>query len=383
MTIAQQTVFFKNARVEGRYFDVHVRRGVSADRRRRGRATHGPGGRGTTPTDGNRPAGRGASRRRHRARPLPRGVHLRRHRESDSLAHRGTDPAHAGWTRQFAFAEQSQLNTAELNNRLSSTRLSGVADAEAYPYDDHGNMLEMPQLSVMRWNHRDQLRATAHDAGPTGGAPETTYYVYDSAGERVRKVTDKQRANASQAPVPLKERVYLGGVEFYREYNADGTATTLERGTLHVVDDTGRIALVERRTKGMDESPGELTRYQLGNHLGSASVELADDGEGDHVRGVLPVRRLGVPLGGRADAVAEAVSVHGARSATRRVGSAVTERAITCPGCAAGRVAIRHDSSTEPICTPSYGETPLSGRTRTAWKQTSRFYLSIYPEKPS
>ncbi|MGW7081722.1 SpvB/TcaC N-terminal domain-containing protein [Streptomyces sp. NPDC054866] len=273
---AQQTVFFKNARVEPHTsytYDAVYRLIAAEGREHTGQSGAAP----RPPTDADLPVV-----------PHPDdGTALARYREEYTydaadnltlLAHRGTDSAHAGWTRHFGFAAPSQLNAADKSNRLSASTLDGVTAPETYRYDDHGNLLEMPHLSVMRWNHRDQLRATAHNVGPTGGVPETTYYVYDAAGERVRKVTDKQRASSSAAPVPLKERVYLGGVEFYREYNADGTATTLERWTLHVADDTGRIALVGRRTKGTDGSPAELTRYQLGNHLGSVSIELADNG---------------------------------------------------------------------------------------------------------
>ncbi len=51
----------------------------------------------------------------------------------------------------------------------------------------------------------------------------------------------------------------------------------LERETLHIMDDKQRIALVE--TKTVDSSsaltaPVSLLRYQIGNHLGSASLEL-------------------------------------------------------------------------------------------------------------
>jgi RHS repeat-associated protein len=54
---------------------------------------------------------------------------------------------------------------------------------------------------------------------------------------------------------------------------------SLERETLHVMDDKQRIALVETRTQGDDHSPGQLIRYQFGNHLGSASLELDDAGQ--------------------------------------------------------------------------------------------------------
>ena len=50
------------------------------------------------------------------------------------------------------------------------------------------------------------------------GTPETTYYVYDAAGQRVRKVTERQTAPGA-TPTRMKERIYLGGFEIYREYD--------------------------------------------------------------------------------------------------------------------------------------------------------------------
>jgi RHS repeat-associated protein len=95
--------------------------------------------------------------------------------------------------------------------------------------------------------------------------PETTFYVYDAGGQRARKVTERQNGSHKE------ERIYLGGFEIYREFNGNGIDIALERETLHIMDDRQRIALVETRTQG---SPTQLIRYQFGNHLGSASLEL-------------------------------------------------------------------------------------------------------------
>jgi RHS repeat-associated protein len=146
-----------------------------------------------------------------------------------------------------------------------------------YKYDLHGNMIQMPHLPLMQWDFKDQLQATSQQVRSDGGKPEITYFVYDASGQRVRKITERQ-ANAGQIPTRMKERIYLGGFELYREYNGEGTTVNLERETLHIMDDQQRIALVETRTKGNDGSPRQLIRYQLGNHLGSASLELSDRG---------------------------------------------------------------------------------------------------------
>ena len=165
------------------------------------------------------------------------------------------------------------------SNRLSSTQVgNGVASApEAYLHDAHGNMVRMPHLGGglpgpnMHWDYKDQLRQT--DLGGGG----TAFYVYDASGQRVRKVWEK-------APGLTEERIYLGGFEIFRKHGGPigANTATLERETLHVMDDKQRIALVETRTldtAGNDQAPRQLIRYQFGNHLGSASLELDEQAQ--------------------------------------------------------------------------------------------------------
>jgi RHS repeat-associated protein len=187
------------------------------------------------------------------------------------LAHQAVNGT---WTRQYSYEEPSLLEPAKTNNRLSHTSVGSAT--EGYRYDAHGNTTSMPHLPQMQWEFRDHLSATAMQVRNDDGTPETTYYVYDTAGARVRKVTERQ-APPGQLPARATERVYLGAFEVYREYGADGRTISLQRQTLHVLDDKQRIAMIETRTAGQDPAPAKLTRYQLGDHLGSATLEL-DDG---------------------------------------------------------------------------------------------------------
>ena len=191
--------------------------------------------------------------------------------------HHGTEPANPGWTRRYSYSEDSLLEPNKQSNRLSSTKVgNGNASPEAYVYDAHGDMLKMPQLQIMQWDFKDQMQMSrrqavnADDADGHQHQGESTWYGYDASGQRIRKVTERQNG------VRMKERIYIGGFEIYREYGSDGTGVTLARETLHVTDDRQRIALVETRTQGDDDSPKQLIRYQFGNHLGSASLELDD-----------------------------------------------------------------------------------------------------------
>ena len=182
--------------------------------------------------------------------------------------------ANGDWTRAYAYNEASLIEPGKQSNRLSSTTVG--QRTEPYTYDAHGNMTRMPHLTLMQWNYKDELSATArqavNDTPPPNMVPETTFYVYDAGGERVRKVTERQNGTRKQ------ERIYLGGFELYREFESNGKDIKLERETLHGMDDKQRIALVETKTitNPDDESPAQLIRFQFGNHLGSACLELDD-----------------------------------------------------------------------------------------------------------
>ena len=165
------------------------------------------------------------------------------------------------WVRDYAYEEPSLIEPGRKNNRLSKTYIgSGV---ENYNYDAHGSMTRMPHLPEMRWNFKDEMQMV--DKG--GGC--RAFYVYDAAGERVRKIIEDNDKRQ-------EERIYLGNHEIYRGFSLNGTVK-LERETLHVMDDKQRIAIVESRTLdtvGNDPAPARLIRYQFGNHLGSVSLEL-------------------------------------------------------------------------------------------------------------
>ena len=191
------------------------------------------------------------------------------------MRHRRTDAQRPGWARSYVYTDDSQLEPGEfLSNRLTSSTVG--ARTETYStggdgYDAHGNMLRMPHLRELRWDFREQLRMTrrqAVNAGDSEGrlhAGERTWNVYDSSGQRVRKVT------VAASGAITDQRIYLGDSEIYRR--AGGTP--LVRETLHVMDGQDRVALVETRTAGSEPGkPRRLVRYQLANHLGSPCLEL-------------------------------------------------------------------------------------------------------------
>jgi RHS repeat-associated protein len=194
------------------------------------------------------------------------------------FVHQGANPANPGWTRAYSYNEISPLEAGKTNNRLSSTAISGTQMLnEPYTYDQHGSMASMPQLQAMQWDFKEELLMTqrqavnGNDQDGKNHQGQRTYYVYDAAGQRVRKTTQ------SSAGIKIDERFYVGGFELYREYDSAGNIT-LARETLHVMDGTKRVALVETKTADSSAPPGSLpvttTRYQFGNHVGTACLEL-------------------------------------------------------------------------------------------------------------
>ena len=276
---AQQTIFFRNQHVEpsNEYIYDALYRLIEAT----GREHLGQIGGAPTPHSHSDALNVGLL---HRGDGNAMGTYIERYVYDAvgnflQMQHRGSDPAHSGWTRNYAYHEASLIEPRKQSNRLSQTATgNGNTILETYTHDTHGNMLQMPHLPLMQWDYRDQLQATSKQIISTGGVPEKTWYVYDAGGQRIRKVTERQSASG-QMPTRMKERIYLGDFEIYREYEYDGDTLELERETLHIMDDQQRIALVKTRILGNDNSPSQLIRYQLNNHLGSASLELDEQAQ--------------------------------------------------------------------------------------------------------
>jgi RHS repeat-associated protein len=177
------------------------------------------------------------------------------------------------WTRSYDYREASQIEVGKVSNRLTATAIGETR--ERYQHDAHGNMTRMPHLGVsagseesnLKWGFDDRLRKVEL---PGGG---DAFYVYDASGQRVRKVVERS------ASIRCEEQRYLTGFEILRRFAPDGATLLSEVQTLHVVDGAKRLALVEAHAIGEAQAPHPIIRFQLSNHLGSASLELGEHGE--------------------------------------------------------------------------------------------------------
>lgn len=176
------------------------------------------------------------------------------------------------WTRDYQYQAA--------NNRLISTQIG--ANTYSYPHHaEHGFMTTMPHLEKMGWNFKEELVRSIRQRRTDGGTAETTYYQYDGQGQRIRKITENQ-ANSVDEPSIKNERIYIAGYELYKQHR--GTDSGLERTSLSLMDQQHRFVMIDTETKprlifGIPvgrTSPIQTVRYQLHNHLGSASLELDD-----------------------------------------------------------------------------------------------------------
>jgi RHS repeat-associated protein len=144
-----------------------------------------------------------------------------------------------------------------------------------YSHDRRGNMLVLPGEGapngmVATRDHRDHLESVA------GNSTDSAQTTVDDGGQRIAKVVDKGQFRHTT--------LTICGLEHTTKHNMADSSPVLEeeRGTLHIMDDHQRIALVETRTVTTTgttttvhgHAPAPMVRFQLGDQLASACVEL-------------------------------------------------------------------------------------------------------------
>jgi len=151
------------------------------------------------------------------------------------------------------------------SNRLRSMQLGQTTFG--YAFDVNGNMVSETTSRHFEWNHSDQMKVFRTQID---GAEPSVYahYLYDSSGQRVKKVVRKQGGR-------VEVTHYIEKVFEHHRWNAGGHAG--ENNTLHVMDDKQRIALIRvGPAQAGDASPA--VQFQLADHLGSSNVVVDLDG---------------------------------------------------------------------------------------------------------
>jgi RHS repeat-associated protein len=192
------------------------------------------------------------------------------------------------YTRKYLYDDASNLleikhtgnNSFTRENIISPTSNRAVTDGMGVTeanvddnYDDAGNLTELDHIRNIEWNYRNNISSVAIIERDSENDAE--YYVYDGAGQRTRKI--KETYNSNGDLLWTEEKIYLRGVELKRKFHGTGKTLIEDRSTNHIMDDQKRIAIAYYWTLSdstdftIDENK---IHYQLGNHLGSASLEL-------------------------------------------------------------------------------------------------------------
>jgi YD repeat-containing protein len=125
------------------------------------------------------------------------------------------DTGNKTWIRTFSYEVPSKIEPLKSCNQLKRCSLGNGSLTEEFMQDVHGNTIRLPHLGGqprtpnVTWDFLDRLKAL--DLGGGGNA----YYSYAASDKLVRKVIEKT-ANLSE------ERLYLRGIEIFRQRNAAG-----------------------------------------------------------------------------------------------------------------------------------------------------------------
>lgn len=157
-----------------------------------------------------------------------------------------------------------KLQPASFSNRSLPyvNAIPGDSEIEA-AYDRRGNLLQLEPGRMLSWNLRNQLQSVS-PVERASGLNDQEVYLYKSGSQRVRKI----RSLRTNARTLIADVRYLPGLEL-RTVNGTG-----ERLQVIIADN----ARVQHWESPPPSGLNDRYRYQHVDHLGSVSLETADDG---------------------------------------------------------------------------------------------------------
>lgn len=156
------------------------------------------------------------------------------------------------------------------SNQITSSSV-GASPVVNYSYDNNGNMTSLNGCAYATWNYRNNMQSAVVVERPNN-ENDAEYYVYDAAGQRVRKVHRLKTLTGWN----IKETLYVGGVEIRRSYPESTKAVVKEWHSVKLEDGDGNFCVWRYWIIGT-VNPGEKKvqlRYQLNDMLDSGSYEL-------------------------------------------------------------------------------------------------------------
>lgn len=166
-------------------------------------------------------------------------------------------------TRQHSASATFQMFTAADSNR-SSAREEDLAGG----FDANGNQLELQRGQLMSWDGQNQLSRVTQ-VQREDGLDDSEQYLYQQPGQRLRKV----RLSQTRSRTLRSEVRYLPGLEVHRD-----SASGEERHVLRVEAGRSQVCVLHWAQALPGGTRNDQVRYTLGDHLGSCTLELDEQG---------------------------------------------------------------------------------------------------------
>lgn len=173
----------------------------------------------------------------------------------------------ADWQQQWQLHLNNTWADPTPPNRLTHVEQGNqgavVPASQAYFYDANGNLIRENLSRFFEWDYADRLKSFRVQAGQSEPSIYA-HYLYDSLGQRVKKLVRKQGGQTESA-------VYIDDIFEQRRLGGQSN------NTLHLLDNGSRAASLRVGNPfGGDSAPALL--YALSDHLGSSHLAIDDGG---------------------------------------------------------------------------------------------------------
>ncbi len=172
----------------------------------------------------------------------------------------------------------SRKTTIRTDSNRIDTSTFGSSSTQ-YQFDAMGNMLTLDGTAGVTWNYRNNM-ASAISIHREEKTDDAEYYIYDGAGQRVRKISESKTATG----ISVHDVLYAGGIEIRRKGQSASSANIIAyKDTWH----TARSSLGQDcfcvwryRSQGISNTSTKTyqLRFQLNDMLNSSNQELDEKG---------------------------------------------------------------------------------------------------------
>ncbi len=179
------------------------------------------------------------------------------------------------WTKHMVVSNTSNRAViSTINNNETPPTPKQVDDY----FDNCGNQIQMQTINPLAWDYRNQLSQTMMIKREDGNH-DTEYYIYDSSGSRVRKISFQYNAET----VTVKEAIYLGSLEIRKTSQGstlNSQALIEEYHSLSLRDGSHRVAQYDDWVKGTPPNgiSSPYVTYNFTDNLGSCTLKLDTKG---------------------------------------------------------------------------------------------------------